>query len=299
MDASEPAQTLNQREERSSATNRGDIDGGSREIGYSVPVQAACNASRPSYWTLVEKKRSVGQPCKYSPSKIEAAINEQRSNLERMGIGINNGKSNLEGMSCSWTGSILERRRIDRFLWMLPGLSPKVMVIVEKESSNNNSHLMDRLVEALYYYSAMFDSLESTLPQQSIDRVTLEKYFSGKQIHNIMACEGSERVERREIAKVDEETRLSGIRTPPHRLQHPHACQQALVHLSLWILPTRYNHLLGGTSVLRFCMESALIMYFFFFSFFSSRCLYILYWTCHYSATLFSIFQAIICPRFL
>lgn len=149
---------------------------------------------------LVEKEGSVRR-AKYSPSEIEAAISSRRSsldsgkgissrrsNLEVMGLGMSSGRSNLEGMGMG----------IDRFLRMLRGLSPKVMVVVEQESNHNGGHLMDRFVEALYYYSAMFDSLESTLPQQSIERVTLEKYLFGKQIHNIVACEGSERVERHE-----------------------------------------------------------------------------------------------------
>jgi hypothetical protein len=136
---------------------------------------------------LVEKEGSVGR-AKYSPSEIEAAISSRRSSLE------GSRRSNLEGMSSE--RSNLEG--IERFLRMLRGLSPKVMIVVEQESNHNGGHLMDRFVEALYYYSAMFDSLESTLPQQSIERLTLEKYLFGKQIHNIVACEGSERVERHE-----------------------------------------------------------------------------------------------------
>lgn len=135
---------------------------------------------------LVKKEGSVGR-LKYSPSEIEAAISSRRPpNLEGAAAGAEEVRSTIvEG-------------NIERFLRMLRGLSPKVMVVVEQESNHNGEHLMDRFVEALYYYSAMFDSLESTLPKQSIERVTVEKYLFGKQIHNIVACEGSERVERHE-----------------------------------------------------------------------------------------------------
>lgn len=140
---------------------------------------------------LVEKEGNVGR-AKYSPSEIEAAISSRRSSLGSR-------KSNLEAaMGIMSSGSSNGMQGIERFLRMLRGLSPKVMVVVEQESNHNGAHLMDRFVDALYYYSAMFDCLESTLPQQSIERVTLEKYLFGKQIHNIVACEGSERVERHE-----------------------------------------------------------------------------------------------------
>ncbi|KAJ7544387.1 hypothetical protein O6H91_09G076800 [Diphasiastrum complanatum] len=87
---------------------------------------------------------------------------------------------------------------LDRVLRMLRSLCPKAMVVVEQESNHNGVTLVERFVEALHYYSAMFDSMDSTLPQLSIERVTLEKHLFGQEIKNIVACEGLERVERHE-----------------------------------------------------------------------------------------------------
>ncbi|KAH9532772.1 hypothetical protein CY35_18G016100 [Sphagnum magellanicum] len=87
---------------------------------------------------------------------------------------------------------------IDQVLRTLRCLSPKVMVVVEQESSHNGPTLLERFIEALHYYCAMFDSLDSTLPQQCPERVTLEKHLFGQEIKNIVACEGVERVERHE-----------------------------------------------------------------------------------------------------
>ena len=87
---------------------------------------------------------------------------------------------------------------VERVLCMLRSLSPKVMVVVEQESSHNGTTLLERFVEALHYYCAMFDSLDSTLPQQCLERVTLEKHLFGQEIKNIVACEGVERIERHE-----------------------------------------------------------------------------------------------------
>ncbi|KAJ7191090.1 hypothetical protein O6H91_Y524900 [Diphasiastrum complanatum] len=87
---------------------------------------------------------------------------------------------------------------VDRVLRMLRNLCPKAMLVVEQESNHNGATLVERFVEALHYYSAMFDSMDSTLPQLSVERATLEKHLFGPEIKNIVACEGLERVERHE-----------------------------------------------------------------------------------------------------
>ncbi|XP_068658893.1 scarecrow-like protein 3 [Aristolochia californica] len=88
--------------------------------------------------------------------------------------------------------------KMESFLSSLLGLSPKIMVVTEQESNHNGSTLMDRLLEALYFYAALFDCLESTMPRGSIERLNLEKMLFGEEIKNIIACEGIERKERHE-----------------------------------------------------------------------------------------------------
>lgn len=98
--------------------------------------------------------------------------------------------------SCSESG--LGSGVVQRILQKLQSLSPKVMVLVEQDSNHNSGSMPERFVEALHYYSAMFDSLDLTLPQHCLERVTLEKFLLGQEIKNIVACEGAERVERHE-----------------------------------------------------------------------------------------------------
>ncbi|KAG6506019.1 scarecrow-like protein 3 [Zingiber officinale] len=88
--------------------------------------------------------------------------------------------------------------RIDSFLAALWGLSPKLMVVMEQESNHNSAALTERFVEALFYYAALFDCLDSTVPRQSVERLRLEKMLLGEEIKNIIACEGWERKERHE-----------------------------------------------------------------------------------------------------
>ena len=88
--------------------------------------------------------------------------------------------------------------KLDGFLSALWGLSPKIMVITEQDSNHNGAGLMERLSEALYFYAALFDCLESTLPRTSVERRRVEKMLLGEEIKNIISCEGGERRERHE-----------------------------------------------------------------------------------------------------
>ncbi|KAK2381285.1 scarecrow protein [Trifolium repens] len=87
---------------------------------------------------------------------------------------------------------------MERFLNALWSLSPKIMVVTEQDSNHNGSTLMERLLEALYSYAALFDCLELTVPRNSLERFKVEKMLFGEEIKNIIACEGLERKERHE-----------------------------------------------------------------------------------------------------
>ncbi|XP_019423361.1 PREDICTED: scarecrow-like protein 3 isoform X1 [Lupinus angustifolius] len=86
----------------------------------------------------------------------------------------------------------------ESFLNALWGLSPKVMVVTEQDFNHNSSTLMERLLESLYSYAALFDCLESTISRASLERFKVEKMLFGEEIKNIIACEGAERKERHE-----------------------------------------------------------------------------------------------------
>lgn len=88
--------------------------------------------------------------------------------------------------------------KMGSFLNALWSLSPKLMVITEKESNQDGLCLMERVLEALNFYAAMFDCLESAVPRASGERQRVEKMLFGEEIKNIIACEGVERKERHE-----------------------------------------------------------------------------------------------------
>jgi DELLA protein len=84
---------------------------------------------------------------------------------------------------------------IEKVLSSIKAMNPKIVTIVEQEANHNGPVFLDRFTESLHYYSSLFDSLEA-LPA-SPDMVMSEVYL-GKQICNVVACEGADRVERHE-----------------------------------------------------------------------------------------------------
>ncbi|CAL9207059.1 unnamed protein product [Musa hybrid cultivar] len=106
--------------------------------------------------------------------------------------------------------------RIQSFLASLWGLSPKIVVVTEQEANHNGKTLKERLVEALFYYAAVFDSLDLTVPRQSVERLRVEKMLFGEEIRNIIACEGLERKERHEkLERWSQRMGMAGFRLLP------------------------------------------------------------------------------------
>lgn len=87
----------------------------------------------------------------------------------------------------------------DGLLRMVKGLSPKVTTLVEQESHTNTTPFLTRFVETMDYYSAMFESIDANLPRDSKERISVEQHCLAKDIVNIIACEGKDRVERHEL----------------------------------------------------------------------------------------------------
>ncbi|KAH6814820.1 scarecrow-like 3 [Perilla frutescens var. frutescens] len=105
---------------------------------------------------------------------------------------------------------------VDNFIGAIWGLSPKVMVVTEQDSDHNGSNLMERLSESLYFYAALFDCMESSLPRGSLERLKMEKMLLGEEIKNIIACEGAERKERHEkLEKWNQRLDLAGFVNVP------------------------------------------------------------------------------------
>uniref|UniRef100_A0A0E0MFQ1 Uncharacterized protein n=1 Tax=Oryza punctata TaxID=4537 RepID=A0A0E0MFQ1_ORYPU len=83
-------------------------------------------------------------------------------------------------------------------LSMIRDQAPKIMTLVEQEAAHNGPYFLGRFLEALHYYSAIFDSLDATFPAESAARMKVEQWLLAPEIRNVVACEGAERVARHE-----------------------------------------------------------------------------------------------------
>ncbi|GAB2277055.1 Scarecrow-like protein 3 [Dionaea muscipula] len=135
------------------------------------------------------------QPPSEKKEDIIHHIRRANSNRVRSSPSHNSHNSHDSG-SGSGSAASSSSTKMGNFLSALWGLSPKLMVVTEQDSNHNGSALMERLLEALYFYAALFDCLESTLPRTSMERIKVEKTLFGEEINNIIACEGPERKER-------------------------------------------------------------------------------------------------------
>uniref|UniRef100_A0A5B6ZP20 Uncharacterized protein n=2 Tax=Davidia involucrata TaxID=16924 RepID=A0A5B6ZP20_DAVIN len=87
----------------------------------------------------------------------------------------------------------------DRLLRLVKSLSPKVVTIVEQESNTNTAPFFPRFCETLDYYTAMFESIDVARPRDDRQRMSAEEHCVARDIVNMIACEGPERVERHEL----------------------------------------------------------------------------------------------------
>ncbi|KAG7605326.1 Scarecrow-like transcription factor PAT1 [Arabidopsis thaliana] len=95
--------------------------------------------------------------------------------------------------------SVSTENHRDRLLRMVKSLSPKVVTLVEQESNTNTAAFFPRFMETMNYYAAMFESIDVTLPRDHKQRINVEQHCLARDVVNIIACEGADRVERHEL----------------------------------------------------------------------------------------------------
>ncbi|XP_026387952.1 scarecrow-like protein 14 [Papaver somniferum] len=89
----------------------------------------------------------------------------------------------------------------DAVLNLIRKMNPRIFVHGIVNGTYNSPFFVTRFREALFHFSSMFDALETIVPRENPERVIIERNFLGKEAFNIIACEGSERVERPETFK--------------------------------------------------------------------------------------------------
>nr|XP_027063943.1 scarecrow-like protein 18 [Coffea arabica] len=91
-----------------------------------------------------------------------------------------------------------DRDGLRLFLHRIKVMNPRVVTMAEREANHNHPLFLQRFVEALDHYAAVFDSLEATLPPNSRERLNVEQVWFGREIVDIVAADGDHRRERHE-----------------------------------------------------------------------------------------------------
>lgn len=77
-------------------------------------------------------------------------------------------------------------------------LNPKVFVMGVISAGYNSPFFMSRFRETINHFSAVFDAIHSSCPPDAELRQLAEQEILGREMLNIIACEGTERIERAE-----------------------------------------------------------------------------------------------------
>ncbi|KAG8387862.1 hypothetical protein BUALT_Bualt02G0065300 [Buddleja alternifolia] len=89
----------------------------------------------------------------------------------------------------------------DAVLNLIWKMKPAIFVNAVTNGSYSAPFFVTRFREALFHYSALFDMFDATLPRDNPRRMDFEQDFYGREVINVIACEGAERVERPETYK--------------------------------------------------------------------------------------------------
>ncbi|KAE8667054.1 Scarecrow-like protein 18 [Hibiscus syriacus] len=147
------------------------------------------------------------------------------------------------------------------FLHNIKALNPTVVTVAEREANHNHPLFLQRFVEALDYYTGVFDSLEATLPPNSGERLAMEQIWFGREIVDIVAAEGENRRERHERLETWEvilrSSGFSNVALSPFahsqaklllRLHYPSEGYQLQVHNNCFFLGWQHRPLFSVSS---------------------------------------------------
>ncbi|KAK3442111.1 hypothetical protein EUGRSUZ_B02346 [Eucalyptus grandis] len=89
----------------------------------------------------------------------------------------------------------------DAVLNLIWQIKPDIFFHAVSNGSHNAPFFLTRFRMALFRLSAVYDMFDAILDGDSNERLVIEREFYGREIMNVVACEGSERVERPETYK--------------------------------------------------------------------------------------------------
>ncbi|KAF9675363.1 hypothetical protein SADUNF_Sadunf09G0024400 [Salix dunnii] len=89
----------------------------------------------------------------------------------------------------------------DAVINLIKRINPAVFIHGIVNGAYNSPFFVPRFREALFYFSSLFDMLEANTAREDPERLVFEQEVFGKEILNVIACEGCDRIERPEKYK--------------------------------------------------------------------------------------------------
>ncbi|CAL5211458.1 unnamed protein product [Lathyrus oleraceus] len=80
-------------------------------------------------------------------------------------------------------------------------INPNIFTLSIINGSYNSPFFATRFREALFHFSAVYDLIGTVVPRENEWRMMIEREIMGREVMNVVACEGLERVERPETYK--------------------------------------------------------------------------------------------------
>ena len=135
----------------------------------------------------------------------------------------------------------------DKVLAMMRRLQPDIVVMGFVNGAHSSPFFVPRFKEALYYYASRFDALHSNVAGEVAERAMVEREVLGREIMNVVACEGAERVERPETykkwhARIQRTTGFTPLPLPPPLLATSRAIVESLFHKEFSVFPGGHGH---------------------------------------------------------
>ncbi|KDP28264.1 hypothetical protein JCGZ_14035 [Jatropha curcas] len=84
---------------------------------------------------------------------------------------------------------------LENLMRVIKNLNPSMMIVAEVEANHNSPIFVNRFIEALFFYSAYFDCLETCMDQNLEHKSAIEALFS-KGIRETLALDDNERLTR-------------------------------------------------------------------------------------------------------
>ncbi|XP_071716832.1 scarecrow-like protein 33 [Rutidosis leptorrhynchoides] len=97
--------------------------------------------------------------------------------------------------------TVIESSPRDTVLRLIREINPDMFTLGILNGTHNAPFLLNRFREALFHFSTLFDIFDNTAPRDSQYRLMYEQEMLGREVMNVVACEGTARVERPENYK--------------------------------------------------------------------------------------------------